>query len=80
MDWQEPPAEALPTGGDLYDAYLRPLSETPELVAVVETGARVKPFHGAAWTRLSAAGAAISLLRLQLRVAIEVRASISPGQ
>ena len=39
--WQEPSAEALPTGSDLYDAYLQPLSETPELVAVIETGARV---------------------------------------
>jgi thioredoxin reductase len=39
--WQEPPAEAFPTGGDLYQAYLRPLAETPEMAGVVETGATV---------------------------------------
>jgi thioredoxin reductase len=40
--WQEPPGDGLPTGGDLYDAYLRPLAETPELKAVIETGATVQ--------------------------------------
>lgn len=39
--WQEPPADVYPTGDDLVDAYLRPLAETPELAAVIETGARV---------------------------------------
>jgi hypothetical protein len=32
----------MPTGGDLYEAYLRPLGETPELRAVIETKATVK--------------------------------------
>ena len=47
--WQEPPAKALPTGADLYDAYLKPLSETPAMAAVIETGARVTAItrHGA---------------------------------
>ncbi len=27
---------------DLYDAYLRPLADTPDMRAVIETGARVK--------------------------------------
>lgn len=40
--WQEPPADALPTGSDLYEAYLRPLAGTPEMAAVIETGASVK--------------------------------------
>jgi len=40
--WQEPPADVLPTGGDLYAAYLQPLSQTPELHAVIETGVRVR--------------------------------------
>jgi thioredoxin reductase len=40
--WQEPPADVLPTGHDLYAAYLQPLAETPELAAVIETGARVR--------------------------------------
>src|SRR3712207_6782843 len=37
--WQEPPGDTLPTGSGLYDAYLKPLAETPEMAAVVETGA-----------------------------------------
>jgi thioredoxin reductase len=40
--WQEPPGKAMPTGADLYDAYLKPLAETPEMAAVIETGVRVK--------------------------------------
>jgi thioredoxin reductase len=39
--WQEPPADAYPTGSDLYEAYLRPLAQTPEMLDVVETSARV---------------------------------------
>ena len=31
--WQEPPADAYPTGADLYEAYLRPLAETSEMKA-----------------------------------------------
>jgi len=40
--WQAPPNAALPTGGDLYSAYLQPLAETPPLKSVIETGARVR--------------------------------------
>ncbi|MBO1905277.1 FAD-dependent oxidoreductase [Microvirga sp. 3-52] len=40
--WQEPPNKAMPTGLDLYQAYLKPLAETPEMAAVIETGATVK--------------------------------------
>ena len=39
--WQEPPGKAMPTGSDLYEAYLKPLAETPEMAAVIETGAKV---------------------------------------
>ena len=39
--WQEPAADAYPTGADLYEAYLRPLSETPQMKPVIETGVRV---------------------------------------
>ena len=39
--WQEPNAAHLPTGAELVQDYLRPLSETPEMAAVVETGAKV---------------------------------------
>ena len=40
--WQEPNGEGMPTGGDLYEAYLRPLAETPELRSVIETRTTVK--------------------------------------
>ena len=40
--WQEPPGKAMPTGSDLYEAYLKPLAETPEMATVIETGATVK--------------------------------------
>jgi thioredoxin reductase len=40
--WQEPPGDALPTGSDLYEAYLRPLADTPEMRAVIETDAIVQ--------------------------------------
>ena len=40
--WVMPPAEELPTGAELYDHYLRPLAETPELARAIETGARVE--------------------------------------
>src|SRR5215216_1139790 len=40
--WQEPPADTFPTGGDLYDAYLKPLAATPEMAAVIETGTTVE--------------------------------------
>ena len=39
--WQEPRGDGLPTGADLYEAYLRPLAETPELRAVIEMKAKV---------------------------------------
>lgn len=39
--WQEPPADAYPTGLDLYEAYLRPLADTPAMMNVVETGTRI---------------------------------------
>ena len=39
--WQAPPADVLPTGHDLYAAYLKPLASTPPMRAVIETGAGV---------------------------------------
>jgi hypothetical protein len=40
--WQAPPGDALPFGSELDAAYLQPLARTPELRAVIETGARVR--------------------------------------
>jgi hypothetical protein len=39
--WSRPSASAMPTGAELYECYLKPLAATPELAAVIETGARV---------------------------------------
>jgi thioredoxin reductase len=46
--WQEPRGDGMPTGGDLYEAYLRPLAETPEMRAVIETKVSIKAIsrHG----------------------------------
>src|SRR6266404_968144 len=39
--WRLPAAETFPTGAALVTDYLEPLAATPELAAVIETGARV---------------------------------------
>jgi thioredoxin reductase len=39
--WQEPPAQAMPTGAELYEHYLKPLSEVPALASAIETGVKV---------------------------------------
>jgi thioredoxin reductase len=47
--WQEPPGDAMPTGSNLYEDYLKPLAAVPEMAAVIETGAKVTAItrHGA---------------------------------
>lgn len=40
--WQEPPADMLPTGDDIYRLYLKPLAKVPALAPRIETGARVE--------------------------------------
>jgi thioredoxin reductase len=47
--WSAPCADTFPTGADLYGRYLKPLADTPEIAAVLETRTRV-----AAITRLGA--------------------------
>ena len=39
--WEEPDAQAYPTGGELVDRYLAPLAATPALAPVIEYGAAV---------------------------------------
>jgi thioredoxin reductase len=39
--WKEPPGKAMPTGRDLYEAYLEPLAAIPPMAAVIETRAKV---------------------------------------
>jgi cation diffusion facilitator CzcD-associated flavoprotein CzcO len=40
--WQEPRSDDLPTGNDLFDAYLRPLADTSEMQTVIETNVTVR--------------------------------------
>lgn len=39
--WTPPKAEHIPTGGEILRGYLQPLARTPEMAAVLETGAKV---------------------------------------
>jgi thioredoxin reductase len=39
--WRAPAPDLLPTGGDLVDQYLEPLSALPQMASIIETGARV---------------------------------------
>jgi thioredoxin reductase len=39
--WHEPRLDHMPSGGEIYEEYLRPLAATPEISAIVETGAKV---------------------------------------
>ena len=39
--WVMPPAHELPTGAELYERYLRPLAELPEVGDSIQTGAKV---------------------------------------
>ena len=39
--WRSPAPDAFPTGSEIVAGYLEPLAATPELAAVIETGARV---------------------------------------
>jgi thioredoxin reductase len=40
--WQEPPQDAMPTGCELVEAYLEPLSQIPAVANVIKTGTRVQ--------------------------------------
>ena len=39
--WRHPPRDVMPTGEELYELYLKPLAEIPEMKAAIETGAKV---------------------------------------
>jgi thioredoxin reductase len=54
--WVAPPAETMPTGAELYEAYLKPLAATPELAAVIETGARVMAISRQGMDKVVSAG------------------------
>ncbi len=39
--WRKPDPDAMPTGSDIYESYLKPLAASPEMAGVIETGVRV---------------------------------------
>jgi thioredoxin reductase len=56
--WQEPPGDVLPTGHDLYAAYLQPLAQTPEIAAVVKTKTRIQSISRAGIDKVVSKGRA----------------------
>jgi thioredoxin reductase len=54
--WSEPDPGALPTGGDLIDAYLAPLAKTPELTGRLRYGAQVAAVTRAGFDRIRTTG------------------------
>ena len=59
--WVMPPEDDLPTGAALYEQYLRPLAETPELARAIETGAQVEAISRSGSTRSRARAGATGL-------------------
>jgi 2-polyprenyl-6-methoxyphenol hydroxylase-like FAD-dependent oxidoreductase len=53
--WSEPDLGTLPTGGDLVDAYLEPLTKTPELNDRIRYNARVVAVTRVGFDRIRAA-------------------------
>jgi hypothetical protein len=51
--WRMPPGQALPTGGDLVEQYLRPLSEVPEIAAGLHLGSKVARITRQGLSRIS---------------------------
>jgi cation diffusion facilitator CzcD-associated flavoprotein CzcO len=64
--WSEPDPGILPTGGDLVDDYLEPLTKTPELSGRIRYGAQVVAVTRVGFDRIRTAGreAAPFLVRL----------------
>lgn len=54
--WEAPKRSVHPTGFELYEQYLKPLSETPEISAVVETDARVVGISRSGFDKMKSAG------------------------
>lgn len=54
--WRSPPAEMLPTGAELVDQYLRPLSRLPAIAAHLRLGHRVTAVSRAGFDKVKSAG------------------------
>jgi thioredoxin reductase len=54
--WRAPVPASLPTAGEMVDAYLRPLSQTPELAPQIRLGARVLAVSKARFDKVKTTG------------------------
>lgn len=73
--WTEPDLGALPTGGDLVDDYLEPLTKTPELSGRVRYNAHVVAVTRVGFDRIRTAGRENAPFLVRLADGSEVHAS-----
>ena len=78
--WVMPPAEDLPTGAELYDDYLRPLAETPELARAIETGAQVEAISRLGIDKVASKGRSDRPFRLRIERSDGAAAMTWPGR
>jgi len=67
--WTMPKADALPTGGEICDLYLTPLSRMPAMAAAVETGAKVVALARQGIDKVSSQGREAEPFALRVRKA-----------
>jgi thioredoxin reductase len=73
--WSEPDLDRLPTGGDLIDAYLEPLTKTPELNDRIRYNARVVAVTRVGFDRVRTAGRESAPFLVRLADGTELLAS-----
>jgi len=67
--WPEPPADALPTGSELVEAFLRPLAALPAIAGRIRLGATVSDVTREGMDRTRTAGRAQAPFLLRVRTA-----------
>jgi SAM-dependent methyltransferase/thioredoxin reductase len=67
--WTEPEPDALPTGGELVEHYLRPLAELPQLAPHIRLGTRVVAVSRSGADKLTTPGRETMPFELRLRTA-----------
>lgn len=65
--WSLPRTDALPTGGDLVDRYLKPLSRIPSLADAIETGAKVSAVSRQGIDKITSRGRETKPFALRIR-------------
>jgi glycine/D-amino acid oxidase-like deaminating enzyme len=73
--WVEPDLETLPTGGDLIDAYLAPLTKTPELSGRIRYDVHVTAVTRLGFDRIRTAGREQAPYLIRLATGEEITAS-----